>query len=61
MAIKKTLELDVSKGTNKEELQRFLDLIPEAAKVSSEVSHQMADRPWESESYTLTILAEWSE
>ncbi|QWY82757.1 hypothetical protein PP641_gp014 [Arthrobacter phage SilentRX] len=61
MAIKRIMELDVSKGTSKEELQRFIDGIPDAAKVSSQVTQHVGDRPWEPGSFTLKVVAEWSE
>lgn len=59
MPIKMEMELDVSHGTNKAEVQEFLDRIPEGAKFSSRVTHQLADRPYESDDFTLKLVANW--
>jgi hypothetical protein len=61
MAIKRSMALNLTKGTDKAEMQKFLDLIPEGAELGSEVSHIAADRPWEPERFELSLTAEWSE
>jgi hypothetical protein len=61
MAIKRSLGLNLTKGTDKAELQRFLDAIPENVELGSSIHHIAADRPWEPERFELELTAEWTE
>ena len=57
--MKRSVELNVTKGSTREDLQEFIDQLPPQAKIDTETYHQEGDRPWESASTTVTLRAEW--
>lgn len=57
--MKHSLDLNITKGGTREELQEFIDEIPAGTKFETDAYHQEGDRPWESASTTVTLRAEW--
>lgn len=59
MAIKNGRSLILTATLSKDELQEYVDAIPDGVEIRTSMHTQVADRPWESDKTTVMLIADW--
>lgn len=59
MPVKRSIELSITNGATREDLQDFIDEVPAGTKITVDIDIQKADRPYESDRTMAALKAQW--